>query len=117
MRTMAMVLALLFSMPGVAHAHARPDDPRIEVVGGGRAARGEFPFVVRLSTGCAGTLIRSQYVLTAAHCVHRSGRTSSLLVTAGSNDLDSSRAIDVRSSDVRRAPGFHSVVEGNDWAV
>ncbi len=112
-----MVLALLFSMPGVAHAHARPDDPRIEVVGGSQAGRGEFPFVVRLSNGCAGTLIRSRYVLTAAHCVRKTGRTSSVMVTAGSNDLDSPRAFDVFSSDVRRAPGFRSVVEGDDWAV
>jgi secreted trypsin-like serine protease len=114
---MAMVLTLLFSMPGVAHAHARPDDPRIEVVGGNRTARDEFPWVVRLSNGCAGTLIRSQYVLTAAHCVRKSGRTSSVIVTAGSTDLYSSKAFDTRSSEVRRAPGFSSVVEGDDWAV
>jgi secreted trypsin-like serine protease len=114
---MAMALILLFSMPGVAHAQARPDDPRIEVVGGRQAGSGEFPWVVRLSNGCAGTLIRSQYVLTAAHCVRKTGRTSSVITTAGSHDLYSSRAFHVRSSDVRRAPGFMSVVEGNDWAV
>jgi secreted trypsin-like serine protease len=114
---MAMVLILLFSTPGVAHAHARPEDPRIEVVGGGRATRDEFPWVVRLSNGCAGTLIRSQYVLTAAHCVRKSGRTSSVIVTAGSGDLYSQRAFDVRSREVRQAPGFSSVVEGKDWAV
>lgn len=110
-----MVVALLISTPGAANA--RPNDPRIEVVGGVRAGEGEFPWVVRLSNGCAGTLIRSDHVLTAAHCVSRSGRTSSILVTAGSADIYSGKAFDVRSAEVRRPSGFQSVVSGDDWAV
>lgn len=98
-------------------AHAKPDDPHIEIVGGEHAADSEFPWVVRLSNGCAGTLIRSRYVLTAAHCTRGSGRTGSITATVGSADLYSADARDVRSAEVRRAAGFQSVTEGNDWAV
>lgn len=112
-----MVVTLLISTPGVAHAQARPDDPRAEVIGGTQAGSSEFPWVVRLSNGCAGTLIGSRYVLTAAHCVNRTGRTSSIVITAGSSDLYSSKAFDVRSEAVERASGFRGVTSGNDWAV
>lgn len=112
-----MVVTLLISTPGVAHAQARPDDPRVEVIGGTEAGSGEFPWVVRLSNGCAGSLIGSRYVLTAAHCVSRTGQTSSIVVTAGSSDLHSSKAFDVRSEAVERASGFRGVTSGNDWAV
>lgn len=43
------VIAVLGVLPGVAHAQQ-------DVVGGTRAAQGEFPFMVRLSMGCGGAL-------------------------------------------------------------
>lgn len=101
-----------------AAAQARPDNPSIEIVGGARVADGEFPWVVRLSTGCAGTLIRPRYVLTAAHCTAGgTRRTSSLIVTVGAANLSSPNTFDVGSRAVVRAPGFESVTGGNDWAV
>jgi secreted trypsin-like serine protease len=110
------VLAVASTNP--AAAQARPDNPSIEIVGGERAKIGEFPWVVRLSTGCAGTLIRPGYVLTAAHCAGGgTRRTTSIVATAGSEDLASPGAADVRSQAVVRAQGFRSVTEGNDWAV
>ncbi|MFG2296842.1 serine protease [Streptomyces sp. NPDC048603] len=85
------------------------------VVGGTRAAQGEFPWMVRLSMGCGGSLLTPQVVLTAAHCVGASGNNTSITATAGVVDLNSSSAIKVRSTKIYRAPGYNG--SGKDWAL
>lgn len=121
MRAIALIMsgaAMVLAAASPQAAAARPaDPPHVEVIGGVRAAAGEFPWMVRLDNGCAGTLVRTQYVLTAAHCVSRSGATSSITVTAGAADLGSGRTFQVRSSHVWRARGFSDVTRGDDWAV
>src|SRR5687768_4502933 len=98
MRALAMMLGLIAALSTHgAPAHARPDHPRIEIVGGEQAGRHEFPWVVRLSSGCAGTLIGRRHVLTAAHCIRRTGTNRSIMVTAGSADL--------YSWEARKIPG------------
>ncbi|MDI1459904.1 serine protease [Catellatospora sp. KI3] len=119
MRALTLVLGVVVGLAGLGSAaQARPDEPpRPEIVGGTLAGATEFPFVVRLNNGCAGTLVSSRYVLTAAHCASRTGTTSSYVATIGSADLGSGRAEQVRSERVRRAPGFTDVTRGDDWAV
>lgn len=85
------------------------------VVGGTRAAQGEFPFMVRLSMGCGGSLYSSRLVLTAAHCVGRTGSNTTITATLGVVDLQSSSRIQVRSNYVYRAPGYNG--NGDDWAL
>jgi secreted trypsin-like serine protease len=85
------------------------------VVGGTRAALGEFPFMVRLSMGCGGSLYSSTIVLTAAHCVSGSGNNTSITATVGVVDLQSSSAIKVKSTKVLQAPGYNG--SGKDWAL
>ncbi|MGN9910953.1 S1 family peptidase [Phytohabitans sp. LJ34] len=86
------------------------------VVGGTRAAQGEFPFMVRLSMGCGGALYSPRLVLTAAHCVGRTGTNTSITATLGVVDLQStSGRIQVRSNYVYRAPGYNG--NGDDWAL
>ncbi|MDX3242276.1 serine protease [Streptomyces sp. ME18-1-4] len=86
------------------------------VVGGTRAAQGEFPFMVRLSMGCGGALYTQQIVLTAAHCVSGTGANTSITATAGVVDLQStSGRVQVRSTYVYRAPGYNG--NGKDWAL
>ncbi|GAB3801395.1 S1 family peptidase [Micromonospora zhanjiangensis] len=85
------------------------------VVGGSRAAEGEFPFMVRLSMGCGGALYSSRLVLTAAHCVGSTGTNTSITATLGVVDLQSSSRITVKSNYVYRAPGYNG--NGKDWAL
>jgi secreted trypsin-like serine protease len=105
--------------PAAAHAatHATEQarDVTPSVVGGTRAAQGEFPWVVRLSMGCDGALYTRQVVLTAAHCVNGTGSNSGITVTAGVVDLRSSQATKVRSTYVYRAPGYPN--NNDDWAL
>ncbi|WP_030204911.1 serine protease [Streptomyces sp. NRRL S-87] len=106
----AVALAALSLQPaGAAQAAPQP------VVGGVRAAQGEFPWMVRLSMGCGGALYTQQIVLTAAHCVSRTGANTSITATAGVVDLNSPSAIKVRSTYVLQAPGYDG--NGKDWAL
>ena len=99
-----------------APATAAPiPDAAPSVVGGTRAAQGEFPFMVRLSMGCGGALYTQQIVLTAAHCVNGTGTNTSITATAGVVDLQSSSRIQVKSTYVYQAPGYNG--NGKDWAL
>jgi secreted trypsin-like serine protease len=113
----ALVTAVVAALPAGADPRG-PTQPagRIEVVGGASAPAGKYPWVVRLSTGCAGSLVAARVVLTAAHCVGGSGPDRGIAVTAGTNDLG---ATGVRAHSVRviRAPGFRDATWGADWAL
>ncbi|MGK5679373.1 S1 family peptidase [Actinoplanes sp. URMC 104] len=101
-----------------AAAPSGPGDGAVvspSVVGGTRAAQGEFPFMVRLSMGCGGALYSPTLVLTAAHCVSRTGANSSITATLGVVDLNSTSKITRKSNYVYRAPGYTG--SGKDWAL
>ncbi|MEU8891552.1 serine protease [Streptomyces sp. NPDC048442] len=109
----AVALAAVSLQP--AGASAGPTPSPQPVVGGTRAAQGEFPFMVRLSMGCGGALYAKDIVLTAAHCVDGSGNNTSITATGGVVDLQSSSAIKVKSTKVLQAPGYNG--SGKDWAL
>lgn len=87
-------------------------DPTPLIAGGTRVAPGEFPFMVRLSVGCGGTLYDRQIVLTAAHCVGRTGPTTTITATVGAVDLQSSTRTQIRSTYVYTNPA-----STGDWAL
>ncbi|WP_434739649.1 S1 family peptidase [Micromonospora sp. SH-82] len=112
----ALVAVTVGSFVVAAPAAAGPtDDVTPFVVGGTPAVQGEFPFMVRLSMGCGGSLYSARLVLTAAHCVGATGTNTSITATLGVVDLQSGSRIQVRSNYVYRAPGYNG--NGKDWAL
>ncbi|MCT2582782.1 S1 family peptidase [Actinophytocola gossypii] len=106
--------AVLGATAGQTLAAPPPSDVQPQVVGGVRAAQGEFPWMVRLSMGCGGAMYTERLVLTAAHCVGRTGRDTSITATMGVVDLQDPNRTTVRSDYVYRSPGYPN---GDDWAL
>jgi secreted trypsin-like serine protease len=107
--------AVLGTVAGQAVA-APPDDVQPQVVGGTRAAQGEFPWMVRLSMGCGGAMYTDQIVLTAAHCVNGTGNNTGITATTGVVDLQDPARVTRQSTYVYQAPGYNNP-SGDDWAL
>jgi secreted trypsin-like serine protease len=86
--------------------------PAGAVVGGTPAGSAQFPWAVRVGSGCDGSLVAPRAVLTAAHCVVG---VRSVKVRAGAADLGD--ATTVPSTAITVAPGYRVATQGSDWAV
>ena len=96
---MTAALVIVPAHSASARTTSAQGDPSPRVVGGTRAALGEFPWMVRLSMGCGGAMYTNQLVLTAAHCVGSTGNNSSITATTGVVDLQDTSSetyVDVR---------------------
>jgi len=110
----ALTVAAMGTLMQASPAAAAPDGPQ-SVVGGTTATQGEFPFMVRLSMGCGGSLYSPTLVLTAAHCVSGTGTNTSITATIGVVDLNSTSKVTRKSNYVYQAPGYTGA--GRDWAL
>src|SRR5690349_24672639 len=99
---LGIVAGILAMNQPPAQARAAAGQART-VVGGDAAPAGRFPWMVRLSVGCGGTLVAPGVVLTAGHCVTGTGIDRTIGVTAGVVDLTSRAAVTARSVEVIRA--------------
>jgi secreted trypsin-like serine protease len=72
--------------------------------------------MVRLSMGCGGALYTRQIVLTAAHCVSRTGSNTSITATLGVVDLNSTSAVKIKSTFVHRSATYPTAT-GGDWSL
>lgn len=83
--------------------------PANAIVGGEQAKAGEHPFMASLQTDgshfCGGSVIASQWVLTAAHCVV-DAQPSDQDVVVGKSDLSSSGGQRVKVSQVNVHPDY-----------
>ena len=114
----ATLLALAVGLVGQPAQAAGPSGAaQPDVVGGTDAAPGEFPWMVRLSMGCGGAVVASRTVLTAAHCVTRTGKNTKITATIGRTRLsDTSTGEVIRSTYVFRSPSYRTTGT-SDWAL
>ncbi|PMB71448.1 Trypsin [Beauveria bassiana] len=114
-RKASITLVVAFS---AALAAAAAINKRIR--GGEEAQEGEFPFVVRLHYEnpivlCAGSLLDSTTVLTAAHCLEGKG-DGVLSVRAGSLSKDYGGVV-AEVESVRKHPDWTQIDHQNDIAI
>jgi secreted trypsin-like serine protease len=120
-RTLVGLVALLVALAtGLFGQSAQAAEPggsvQPNVIGGTDAAAGEFPWMVRLSMGCGGAVVASRVVLTAAHCVSRTGTNRNITATIGRVRLSAGGGQQIRSTYVFRSPTYSSTLT-RDWAL
>jgi hypothetical protein len=114
MRRLSAVVISLGLVSSVAHAGLG----EAPIIGGTSTTVGEFPSVVVLEVGnglCSGTLIDSEWVVTAAHCLTASllglstqdQVTSSTRVHLGTVDLTQSAGTTIRAAETFPNPSFN----------
>jgi secreted trypsin-like serine protease len=118
---LSLLLGVLALGPTPVHA-----DPDPEVIGGHQADAGEYPFMVALlkrnvanrfdAQFCGGSLVDTDVVLTAAHCVV-STPANRLDVLTGTNRLAPGGGERIHVAAVHVHPGYNARTSGNDIAV
>jgi trypsin len=108
LRTLARTAAVLGSAALLALG---PAGGASAIVGGSAAAEGEFPFMASLQGGtgfafCGGSVIGSDWVLTAAHCVPDADASDLYVVTGRTNLTDTSKGQRIKVDTVYVNPEY-----------
>ena len=91
------------------------------IVGGEEATPGEFPWMVSIQNRsgfhfCGGSLIASDWVLTASHCTENAS-ASQIQVVIGRHDLTSNEGQTITVSEIVMHPNYNSNSLNNDVAL
>lgn len=111
----------------VLEAYLRGSPRNRTIVDGEKAEQGQIPWQVALLAAgvedrfeahfCGGTLIKPDWVVTAAHCLDPGMQPYQLEVMGGAVDLDSNRGKRVKVSKIIVHPKYDSVTVENDVAL
>jgi secreted trypsin-like serine protease len=123
---LALVVGLLAPVATASAQVPEPRRPDTEIIGGGKASNGEYPFMVALlkrnvadryqAQFCGGSLIGENVVLTAAHCVY--GRAANRLdLLIGTNVLGGTGGARIHAQSIHIHPNYNPNTSNNDIAI